>query len=158
MKILIIDDMSFYRLFLKTHLTTLGHEIITASCGEEGIKLYLEESPDLVLLDVLMPKMSGHDVAKAMRLQKKEWVPIIFLSALTDAEDIVEGIDAGADDYLFKPIKEDVLQAKIKAMVRISDMRHELIDSKKALEEANSKLQALASVEGYNLGQDNNRC
>ena len=140
MKVLIVDDTSTDRLLLKLYLDKLHYEIIEACNGQEAIDQFIKHSHDLdlILLDVQMPQMNGFEAIKAIRrIQKnenQEWLPVIFLSASSKEGDIVEGISAGGDDYLIKPISQKILGAKMLAMQRISDMRRRLVDSNKALE------------------------
>ncbi|NCA89598.1 MAG: diguanylate cyclase [Gammaproteobacteria bacterium] len=136
MRILIADDTPADRFILKTYLKQLGHEVLEASDGQQAVTLYQEyqDSLDLVILDVLMPTMDGHIAAKKIRrLEIDTWLPIIFLSGQTDAGDLAAGIDAGGDDYLFKPVDKIVLMAKMHAMQRIAVMRKKLSDLNKLL-------------------------
>lgn len=135
MKILIVDDSKFSRTVVIDALEALGHEVIPAQSGEEAITLFQAEHPDLVILDVVMHGMSGLECISQLRaLNATEWIPIIFLSGQTDEESLSKGIDAGGDDYLTKPLSKIILSAKIKAMQRIADMRHQLVSVTKKLE------------------------
>ncbi|MEL0623073.1 diguanylate cyclase [Marinomonas arenicola] len=140
MKILIVDDTNTDRLLLKMYLSKLEHDVIEAVNGEQAIIQYIKDANelDLILMDVQMPEMGGFEaVSKIRSIQESrnlEWVPIIFLSASAEAEDIDEGIRAGGDDYLIKPIHQKVLSAKMLAMQRIADMRHRLILANNVLE------------------------
>ncbi|MCH9644014.1 MAG: EAL domain-containing protein [Gammaproteobacteria bacterium] len=142
MKILIIDDSKTSLLMIEAHIKNLGHTTITTQKASEGITLFSEKNPDLVILDVVMEEMSGHECARAMREleQGKGWVPIIFLSGRVTDEDIAAGINAGGDDYICKPFSELALKTKITAMQRIADMRHELVS-------INNKLETLSSTD-----------
>jgi diguanylate cyclase (GGDEF)-like protein len=141
MKVLIVDDTNTDRLLLRLHLTKLGYEVIEANNGEEAIDQFTCHSQDLdlVLMDVQMPHMNGFEAVKAIRKaqadQKQEWIPVIFLSASAEEDDVEDGIMAGGDDYLIKPISQKVLSAKMLAMQRIADMRRRLVESNKTLEE-----------------------
>ncbi|MCP4697985.1 MAG: diguanylate cyclase [Gammaproteobacteria bacterium] len=148
MKVLLIDDTRFDRMILRSYLKQLGHEIISGENGEQALELYLTHHPDLILLDVLMPIMNGHEAARKIRELRDEWVPIIFLSAKENAKDIAAGIEAGGDDYLVKPIDQIVLTAKMQAMQRIANMRRRLLKVSQALEQANAELQRLAHADG----------
>ena len=103
-----------FRYFLKK----LGHEVILAENGAGGgAPLLGTESPDLVLLDIMMPVMDGFEAARRIKaIPRDRWTPVIFLSALNRDENLVEGLDAGADDYLTKPINFVVLEAKLRSM------------------------------------------
>lgn len=153
MKILLADDSNTTRALIEGSLHNLGHEVVTASNGQEAIELFQKQRPDLIILDVVMEGMSGFECAKKIRsINTEDWVPIIFLSGSVDDESIAQGIDAGGDDYLTKPFSDVTLAAKIKAMQRISDMRANLF-------EATQKLMVLSSrdtlTEIYNRFQFN---
>nr|WP_086941000.1 diguanylate cyclase [Thaumasiovibrio occultus] len=156
-KILLVDDVQIERLQLSIRLERLGHEVVTAANGTEAIEKYPLVSPDLVLLDVSMPDMSGHEVAKELRNSYPEWVPIIFLSGHDEPEMIAKAIDMGGDDYLVKPVDKMVLQAKLKAMQRIAEMRHKLAEATVKLEKANLQLSKQATEDGL-TGLVNRRC
>ncbi|QUX91647.1 diguanylate cyclase response regulator [Marinomonas sp. A3A] len=140
MKVLVVDDTNTDRLLLKLHLSKLGYSTIEASNGQEAIDQFLEHSQDLdlILMDVQMPYMNGFDAVRSIRKiqeqQHQEWLPVIFLSASAEDDDVEDGILAGGDDYLTKPISQKVLSAKMLAMQRIADMRRRLVDSNLALE------------------------
>lgn len=141
MRVLIVDDTNTDRLLLKLHLSKLGYRTIEANNGQEAIDQFLEHSQDLdlILMDVQMPYMNGFDAVKSIRKiqeqQKQEWLPVIFLSASAEDDDVEDGILAGGDDYLIKPISQKVLSAKMLAMQRIADMRRRLVESNLTLEQ-----------------------
>ncbi len=116
LRILVVDDDRINRLVLQAMLGKMGHDSILASSGEEALALLKSENPDLVLLDVMMPVMSGYDAAREIRQGPKGQIPIVFLTALDKPEDIIEGLHAGGDDYLHKPIHYELLKAKIKTL------------------------------------------
>ncbi|MBR7889882.1 diguanylate cyclase [Marinomonas sp. A79] len=140
MKVLIVDDTNTDRVLLKLYLSKLDCVVIEAHDGQEAIDLFLEHGQDLdlILMDVTMPNVSGIEAVKAIRSiqesQKQEWLPVIFLSASSEEESIVEGILAGGDDYLIKPISQKILSVKMLAMQRIADMRRRLVETNLALE------------------------
>ena len=148
MKILLVDDTKTERLIISAYLEKLGHTTICAENGHEAIELFKSKSPDLVLMDVIMPEMDGHEAARCLRKDEKEWVPIIFLSGRVAAEDIVAGIEAGGDDYLTKPVDFTVLGAKMTAMQRIAKMRQKLIGVSSELAQANAELKKLVNIDG----------
>ncbi len=141
MKILLVDDSLTERMIMISYLKKLQQEVIVGENGEQAFELYQEHHPDLILLDVIMPVMDGHEVARRIRELKEEWVPIIFLSARTEAADIAEGIRAGGDDYLTKPVDNTLLKAKIKIMHRIVGMRHRLLLVTRKLAKAHESLE-----------------
>ncbi len=148
MKILLVDDVHIERMQLSLRLERLGHFVDAASCGAEAIEKYGIFQPDLVLLDVSMPDMSGTEVAQKLRELYPEWVPIIFLSGHDEPEMIARAIDMGGDDYIVKPVNKIVLQAKLKAMQRIAAMRHKLAETTMMLEKANLQLSKQATEDG----------
>ncbi|PCJ29890.1 MAG: hypothetical protein COA90_11045 [Gammaproteobacteria bacterium] len=119
LKILIAEDNIPSQQLLKHSVVSLGHSAIVANNGQEAINLYLQHQPDLLLTDINMPIMDGLEAIKHIRsLQNDIWLPILVLSASSREEDIILGLEAGADDYLAKPINLAILHAKIKAMQR----------------------------------------
>jgi len=125
-KILVIDDDVILLKLIRRALEPLGFSIHTATSGEEGLKLFPQITPDLVILDIMMPGMDGWDVCRQLRQTSS--VPIIFLTALDSVNDIVQGLIGGADDYLAKPFKIDELGARVTAQLRRSRMSHEQPD------------------------------
>lgn len=102
--VLVVDDDPVIQKLLQVNFEMEGYDVVIAGDGEEGLALAREEQPDLVLLDVMMPKMNGLDVAIAMRSDQVTWdIPIIMLSAKAQASDVQAGLDLGVDDYVTKP-------------------------------------------------------
>jgi len=149
MKTLVIEDSKSSLKLLCAHIQKLGITPVPAETGASGIELFLQERPDLVLLDIIMPDLDGYEVARQIRQLELpgEWTPIIFLSSLNKDQDIEKGIAAGGDDYLLKPISEIVLAAKIRAMQRIIQMRQSLLVLTRKLDVANLELKRLTSVD-----------
>ena len=119
MRILLIEDEKRLSHFVKKGLTENGFAVDQAFDGEEGLYLAQQETYDVIVLDVMLPKMSGVEVCKKLRLLKKE-TPILMLTAKSELEDKVEGLDSGADDYLTKPFEFAELKARINALLRRS--------------------------------------
>ncbi len=148
MKILAIDDSKMNIMLMKKILTEMGHEVICGESGEEAIELFKKEKPDIILMDVVMPGISGYDATKeikALEKEEKSWTPIIFLTAKNEAEDLALGIEAGGDDYLYKPINDVVVSAKVKAMERIIQMKQELRKLADELTHKNNDLEKVTS-------------
>lgn len=142
MKVLLAEDSLTMMLTTSAIIKKLGHEVTPARNGKEALELFASESPDVVLLDVEMPEYSGFEVAEKIRADyKDDWVPIIFLTGFVDDENLSRGIKAGGDDYLTKPVSSVVLNAKLNAMHRISEMQSKLLALTKELSETNDKLQ-----------------
>jgi len=129
-KILVVDDEpTFVRLVSKT-LTHKGYEVLMAGDGQEALRLMFAHRPDLVLLDVVMPKMDGWQTCS--RIREMSDVPIVILTGQQKSEtDIVRGLDYGADDYLIKPVGSRELVARVRAILR----RAELLPSLEAKKE-----------------------
>ena len=119
-RILIVDDELSIIKFLRANLESKGYEVLIAMNGAEALKVFEMELPDLMLLDITMPKMDGFEVCRRLR----EWsqVPIIMLSARGDESDKVKCLDLGADDYITKPFGKDELIARVKAVIRRTEM------------------------------------
>lgn len=116
-RILVVEDELPMRLALQDCLSHEGYRVLTAVDGEDGLEKTLKENPDLLLLDVMMPGMSGFDVCASLR-QAGCMVPVLMLTAKGQVNDRVEGLDAGADDYLIKPFSTEELLARIRALLR----------------------------------------
>jgi diguanylate cyclase (GGDEF)-like protein len=150
MKALVIEDSLTGLAVINQHLERMGILPISATDGESGLIAFREHNPDIVLLDVVLPGLDGYEVARRIRAieQSGEWTPIIFLTARTADADLVQGITAGGDDYLFKPISEVVLAAKVRAMQRILQMRYSLVVLTRKLDAANQELTRLTALDG----------
>ncbi|MEB3231247.1 MAG: response regulator transcription factor [Leptolyngbyaceae bacterium] len=121
-RILVVDDETAIRQILATRLSMGGYDVSVAANGEEALKVFDEELPDLVVLDVMMPKLDGLAVCRELR--KISDVPIIMLTALGEIADRITGLEMGADDYIAKPFSPKELEARIKAILRRVDHRH----------------------------------
>src|SRR6266576_3680314 len=116
-RILVVEDEPNMVAGLRDNFEFEGYEVITAGDGIEGLRRALEESPDLVVLDVMMPRMSGLEVCKQLRAQRGS-IPIIMLTARGQELDKVVGLELGADDYVTKPFSFRELLARVKAVLR----------------------------------------
>lgn len=116
-RLLIVDDDVQIRELLVFDIQSSGYTVDSASDGEEGLKKAVENNYDLILLDVMMPKMNGYDVCKNIRLVKPK-VPILMLTAKGTIDDKTEGFDVGADDYLVKPFDVQEVLLRIRALLR----------------------------------------
>ncbi len=121
-RILVVDDTYDLRLMLSRRLESWGYEVLTARDGEEGLRFATEALPDLILLDVMMPKMKGREVCARLKEQPStQHIPIIFLSALRLADHIKAGMDLGAEDYLVKPFESSELKDRIAVCLARAD-------------------------------------
>lgn len=118
-KILVVDDEQSIVTLLKYNLEQAGYTVITANDGEEGRDLALEQVPDLMILDLMLPKIDGIEVCKQIR-QQKVMIPILMLTAKDDEFDKVLGLELGADDYMTKPFSPREVMARVKAILRRS--------------------------------------
>lgn len=118
-KILVVEDEKPISDILKFNLAKSGYEVLCAYDGEEGLNIALEENVDLILLDVMLPKMEGFDVLKKVR-ETKQNVPILMLTAREEEVDKILGLEWGADDYITKPFSMRELLARVKANLRRS--------------------------------------
>jgi OmpR family response regulator RpaB len=114
--ILVVDDEASIRRILQTRLEMIGYSVVTASDGEEALSAFHRETPDLIVLDVMMPKLDGYGVCQELRKQSD--VPIIMLTALADVADRITGLELGADDYMTKPFSPKELEARIASILR----------------------------------------
>jgi diguanylate cyclase (GGDEF)-like protein len=145
MKILVVDDSKSIRLLVAECLKTLGHEVCFAENGEECLQFVANQSVDLILMDVEMPNLNGVEATKAIReIKKDDWFPIIFLTTKSDDDSFANGILAGGDAYLLKPLNALRLQLTVIAMERIYLMRQTLFSTQKELQKANAELERLS--------------
>ncbi len=122
-KILVVDDEPKNVKLLADLLTAKGYTTITASSGQEALAKVEGEHPDLVLLDVVMPEMSGYEVCRKIRENPStEILPVVMVTALDPAEERVKGLDSGADDFLAKPINQAELLARVRSLLRIKEL------------------------------------
>ena len=116
--ILVVDDQSSVRQLLQEYLTEQGFRVITATDGQNALYTARHESPDLILLDIMMPKMDGYQFLRQYRQERQ--TPVIVITAREEETDAVLGLDLGADDYVVKPFRMRELQARIRAALRRS--------------------------------------
>jgi diguanylate cyclase (GGDEF)-like protein len=147
MKVLVVEDSPTARHVICGQVERINMVPIPANDGAAGLELYRSQKPDIILLDVVLPRMDGFAVAQQVRASEAggEWTPIIFLTVRAEDEDLARGIAAGGDDYLMKPVSEIVLAAKLRAMQRIVEMRRALVDVGRRLDSANRELRRLSS-------------
>ena len=115
MKILIVEDEERIRKVVRSFLVKNGYIVREAADGEEGLDLFYEWNPDLVLLDVMMPKKDGYEVCRAIKSEKT--TPVLMLTAKTQEEDEIRGLEIGADDYIRKPFSLKILELRLKNLL-----------------------------------------
>ena len=128
-KILVVDDDDGLRKVLEARLCAMGHEVIVAVDGEDGVNKAFQESPDLILLDIMMPKMDGLTAARRLKNSyETSQIPIVMVTALGDVHDRVRALEAGADDFLTKPVDPIELKARVQSLLKVKayndHMRH----------------------------------
>lgn len=135
MKIFLVDDSRTVAVVMVPRLTTLGHDVSVFTNGQLAYDKFCVSPPDLILMDIEMPIMNGYEATRKIRAfeaaQQWPWTPVIFLTASDTSENMVLAIDAGGDDFLPKNLSEGVLRAKMKALVRIVEMRGKLQQAEK---------------------------
>ncbi|MCI0497328.1 MAG: response regulator [Thermoplasmata archaeon] len=121
--VLVVDDHVENVRLLHAHLTSEGYDVITAYDGAEGLQKVYDEWPDVVLLDVMMPKIDGFEVCRRLRGSKETaLIPIIMITALSDFESYLKGLEAGADDFLVKPVNYLELKARTKCLLKMKNL------------------------------------
>ena len=126
-RILIVDDNEMNRDILVTRLGTQGYELFQAADGEEALVAAAQHLPDLILLDVMMPKLDGMEVCRRLKADPNmPFMPIILVTAKAASTDVVAGLEAGADEYLTKPIDQMALVARVKSVLRIKELHDQV--------------------------------
>lgn len=166
-KVLIVDDVEINRLMLEEIISSMGCEPILAENGKQALEFANKYSPKLILSDISMPGMDGFEVCKLLKANKKTTdIPIIFISAFDEPEDIVDGLKLGGEDYITKPFITEVVQARVAVHLHLHAVKHELIQMNRRLqisvdaqlkqmeEEKKNILYALANIAAQNSGYE----
>jgi CheY-like chemotaxis protein len=140
-----VDDARTNRVVFEAMLKKMGHIPVMAESGEQAIEIFKEQVPDIALVDVMMPGMDGYDTVRAFRRLSDAWIPIVFVSAMGENQDIVRGIQVGADDYLTKPVNYSILEVKIDSLHQRILMAQQLAEQNRQLLEHRAK----AEEEGH---------
>src|SRR5512145_511406 len=153
-KVLVVDDTPRNVKLLADLLTVKGYSVATATSGREALASIDSDPPDLVLLDVVMPEMSGYEVcAKIRENPATQVLPVIMVTALDPSVERVKGIDAGADDFLTKPINQAELLARVKSLLRIKEL-HDTVQAQSAeLLEWNKSLELRVQEQVQQMGR-----
>jgi len=142
-KILVVDDTPLNVKMLADLLAFKGYQVATAASGAEGLAKIESEHPDLVLLDVMMPKMNGYEVCQKIRANPATgMLPVVMVTALDPAQERVKGIEAGADDFLSKPINQPELLARVRSLLRVKELWNTVQSQAAQLAEWNQKLES----------------
>jgi len=135
-KVLIVDDEEPNITLLTAWLAPEGYEVVAARSGPEALEVVKAERPDIVLLDVMMPNMDGFEVCRRLKEQDEtKFLPVVLVTALSDREDRIRGIEAGADDFLSKPIDEGELKARVRSLIKMKGLHDRLEKSYRDLKE-----------------------
>src|SRR6266567_2453403 len=141
-RILIVDDNETNRDILATRLATQGYDLCQAADGEEAIAAAKTLVPDLILLDVMMPKLNGVEACRRLKSDSSlPFMSIILVTAKSDAKDIVVGLDAGADEYLTKPVDHAALMARVRSVLRLKALHDRVLEQAADLASWNQTLE-----------------
>ncbi len=148
-RILVVDDHPDNIMVLRARLEARGYIVDEAADGEQALeRVYASPKPDLILLDVMMPKIDGLEVVRRLKSDESlPFIPVIMQTALDTTESMVQGLDAGADDYIAKPINFRELDARVKSLLRIQSLQASLAQRERELSAANAQLQVLSSTD-----------
>ena len=156
-RILVVDDHEDNIEVLRVRLESWGYDTGSAYNGADALAYVEATPPDLILLDVMMPEMDGNEVARRIKANSAlPFIPIIMQTALDSTENKVEGLEAGADDYITKPIDFAELRARLRSMLRIKRLQEALEEREKELLEVNERLRYMSQTDGL-TGLDNRR-
>ena len=148
-KILVVDDIPVNIQLLQAFLATQNYKTYIARNGEEAIKQVEIVEPDLILLDVMMPKMNGFETCRQLKqMEKARYTPVIMVTALNETDSKIKGIEAGADDFISKPFNKLELLARVKSLLRVKMLHDQLQDKIVQLERAKNRLRELAVTDG----------
>jgi len=142
-RILVVDDVPDNIDILQMRLESQGYEVVTAGDGVEALEKARELLPDLVLLDIMMPKMDGIETVKRLKADASlPFIPVILVTAKADSKDVIAGLESGGDDYLTKPVDHAALSARVRAMLRIKALHDTVQVQALRLEEQGAELAA----------------
>jgi putative two-component system response regulator len=132
-RILVVDDAEPNRELIKVYLERAGHEVLTASSGPDALQILQRLPVDMVLLDIMMPNVDGYEVCSRIRqMPATRVLPVVLVSSLDDRTDRLRGLDAGADDFLSKPVKQTELLGRVRSLLRVKRLSDQL-DSSEAV-------------------------
>jgi len=156
--ILIVDDNPTNVDILQARLAAHNYQIITAMDGEAGLAAAREHQPDLILLDIMMPKIDGIEVCRRLKADLSlPFMPIIMVTAKSDSKDVVAGLEAGGDEYLTKPVDHAALVARVKSMLRIKELHDTACQQAIRLEEQSAQLAEIIVSSGEEMALESHR-
>jgi two-component system, cell cycle response regulator len=125
-RVLVVDDVDVNVRLLEAKLSSEYFTVVTASSGEEALRMARSEHPDIILLDVMMPEMDGFEVCRRLKADPAtDGIPVVMVTALSEVADRVRGLQSGADDFLTKPVNDVALFARVRSLVRLKRMTEE---------------------------------
>lgn len=134
-KVLIVDDVEINRFVLSKIITDMGYQPILAESAIQALKLMERIMPDLILLDVSMPEMDGYEFCRLIKKDvERKHIPVIFISAYNDAQDVLTGFEAGGADYVTKPFIQEVVKARVSLQLELSQTHKELVESNRRMQ------------------------
>lgn len=135
LRILIIDDVETNRFVLRNIISDMGHQPVLAENGVQGLKIMERIVPDLILLDVAMPEMDGFEFCEIIKKDiKTRNIPIIFISAFDEAQDIVKGFEMGGADYVTKPFIQEVVRSRVEVQLKLAEMNKNLVETNRRMQ------------------------
>ncbi len=147
--VLVVDDVPVNIQLLSTYLSSEGYYVISARNGLEALDQIQKNSPDLVLLDVMMPKMNGFEVCEIVKADKEtKFIPVIMVTALNELQDKIKGMNSGADDFICKPFNKMELLVRVRSLLRIKSLNDALSEKVIELQRAKEELRQLAITDG----------
>jgi class 3 adenylate cyclase/CheY-like chemotaxis protein len=146
--ILVVDDGEDNRLILEQRLRASGYDVVLAVDGEDGLAAAARERPDLILLDVMMPKLDGFEVCRRLKADPSlPFMPIILVTAKADTKDVVAGLEAGGDEYITKPIDQAALLARVRSILRLKALHDQVQGQAAQLAEWNRTLESRVAAQ-----------
>jgi len=125
-RVLIADDIQQNRELLEAYLADEGYEILMSSDGQQTMQMVEQHQPDLILLDIMMPRMSGYEVCSQIKADPgKRGIPVLMVTALNEAGDIEKAVNAGCDDFLTKPVSRLELRTRVRSLLRVRHLANE---------------------------------
>jgi two-component system cell cycle response regulator len=145
-KVLVVDDEPF-NIDLMEAILASDYDVIPACSGEEALEKVASEEPDLILLDIMMPDMNGFEVCRIIRMDENtQFLPVIMVTALSETEDKIKGIEAGADDFLTKPVNKLELTTRVKSLLRVKQLHDSLVAERDKLHMQNHIRKILTAI------------